>query len=95
MIPQMNAAHFLPPFLGHNPGQRLWTSPYPASISEVVERFATSPTRVILLHGLLSYRDALRAAGLSEGYQWLDGSFVEDIEWQQHRPPRDIDMNWW
>lgn len=26
------------------------------------------------------------------GFQWLDGSFLEDIETRDHRPPKDIDV---
>jgi hypothetical protein len=26
------------------------------------------------------------------GFQWLDGSFLEDVETLEHRPPRDIDV---
>jgi len=61
-------------------------------MSEVVGRYATSPARAQLLRGLLSYRHALFAAGLSDGYQWLAGSFVEDVERERKRPPHDIDV---
>lgn len=30
--------------------------------------------------------------GLQEGFQWLDGSFLEDIERTGKRPPGDIDV---
>lgn len=92
MIPQISKSLVLPPFLGEQPGVRSWASPYQASMSEVVGRYATSPARAWLLHGLLSYRDALFAAGLWDGYQWLAGSFVEDVERERKRPPHDIDV---
>jgi hypothetical protein len=92
MIPQINASMVLPPFVGHDPGRRAATSPYLVSMAEVVERFATSSVRVAILRGLLSYRGALLRAGLVDGFQWLDGSFVEDIETSRKRGPRDIDI---
>jgi hypothetical protein len=67
-------------------------SPYQVSMREVVERFATSEVRVAILRGLLSYRGALLRAGLVDGYQWLDGSFVEDVETSNRRDPKDIDI---
>jgi hypothetical protein len=92
MIPKMNASMVLPPFVGDNPAVKASMSPYPVSMVEVVERFATSSLRVAILRGLLSYRGALLRAGLVDGYQWLDGSFVEDIETARRRGPKDIDV---
>ncbi|MGQ9365453.1 DUF6932 family protein [Azospirillum sp. ST 5-10] len=42
--------------------------------------------------GLLRYRAALHAVGLVAGFQWLDGSFMEDIETLEARSPRDVDI---
>lgn len=67
-------------------------SPYRCSFSELVERFATSPSRIEILLGLLSYRKALTVQGITEGFQWIDGSFVEDSERTRSRPPADIDV---
>jgi hypothetical protein len=55
-------------------------------------RFATSPERIRILAGLLDYRAALHTLGLTSGFQWLDGSFLEEIETLENRPPRDIDV---
>lgn len=82
----------LPPFVGEDPTAKASTSPYTTSMVEIVERFATSMVRVAILRGLLSYRGALLRAGLVDGYQWLDGSFVEDIETASRRDPNDIDI---
>lgn len=30
--------------------------------------------------------------GLTSGFQWLDGSFLEDIETLESRPPKDVDV---
>ena len=67
-------------------------APYKASIADVVKRFATSAERVGLLKGLLAYRQALRASGVVDGFQWIDGSFVEDVERSRRRAPADIDL---
>lgn len=67
-------------------------SPYAVSLQELVERFATSPARCRILRGFLAYRRELRAIGIVEGFQWVDGSFVEQIEVLDGRPPNDIDV---
>jgi hypothetical protein len=61
-------------------------------MTEVASRFATSNERVAMLHGLLDLREELRTFGIANGNQWLDGSFVEDIEAQESRAPNDIDV---
>lgn len=67
-------------------------SPYKADFLEFAQQFATSQHRVGLLNGLLAYREALRNIGLTQGFQWFDGSFVEDVEQSRGRPPADIDV---
>jgi hypothetical protein len=95
-IPAWTPAGILPPFLGteathRQPGSR---SPYPVTLHEMVTRFSTSSHRIALMIGFINFRKALHAEGLVTGMQWLDGSFVEDIE--HHRParpnPGDIDV---
>jgi hypothetical protein len=49
------------------------------------------PERCIILKGFLEYRIALNAVGVSEGFQWIDGSFLEHIELIASRSPNDID----
>jgi hypothetical protein len=61
-------------------------------MTDLVRRFATSPERTAILEGLLDYRAALQAVGIVNGCQWLDGSFVEDVEKSRGRPPMDIDL---
>jgi hypothetical protein len=34
----------------------------------------------------------LHAVGVSIGFQWIDGSFLEDIETIGARPPKDVDV---
>ncbi len=58
----------------------------------MVERFANSPKRIRILRGLLSYRAELEARGISTGFQWLDGSFMEHKEVLQGAAPNDVDV---
>ena len=46
----------------------------------------------MILRGLLSYRDALRQRGISTGFQWLNGSFMEHKESLEMAPPQDVDV---
>jgi hypothetical protein len=57
-----------------------------------MQRFVTSPERIAILRGLLEYRAALHKAGLTQGFQWLDGSFLENKEAMLGKAPGDIDV---
>lgn len=92
MLPQFNASGVLPPFAGFDSSERSQSSPYEVSMTELVERFGHSHERRALLRHLLSYRQALRAAGIVTGFQLLDGSFTEDCERLRQRPPNDVDL---
>ena len=82
--------NILPPHLGdpRNPEE---LSPYPCTMSELCLRFNTSPARRDILEGFIKLRAELFALGIV-GFQWLGGSFVEDIETQEKRAPKDIDV---
>ncbi len=41
---------------------------------------------------MLEFRADLHALDLVDGFQWIDGSFLEDIETVERREPRDIDL---
>lgn len=93
MIPPFGLGHVLPPFMGTDVvGQFLPRSPYDATITELIEAFCTSPERAAILRGFLEFRAALRAEGFGNGFQWIDGSFVEACELVKGRPPGDIDV---
>lgn len=94
MIPPFNEGGVLPPFIGGDATGELQLprSPYPATMLSLVERFATSQERGVVLRGLMGLRAGLRAVGLTEGLQWIDGSFVEDCEAVKGRPPGDVDV---
>jgi len=91
-IPAWNTLGLLPPILPREEPISARRAPYEATIAEVVQRFSTSPERRIILEGLLRFRRALFETGLERGFQWLNGSFFENIEALENRAPRDIDV---
>ncbi len=46
----------------------------------------------MILLGLLDFRAVLHRLGLRQGFQWVDGSFLENIEQLENRTPNDIDV---
>lgn len=80
----------LPPHLG-DPRKSEELSPYPCTMVELCESFSTSPARKAILVGFLNLRRELLSLGI-QGFQWLDGSFVENVEIQMERDPNDIDV---
>lgn len=92
MIPNWNARGVIPPIAPGEHGASARRAPYVVTMIEVVERYAFSKQRRTILRGLLALRRGLSAAGMTEGFQWLDGSFVEDVETHRSRPPADIDV---
>ena len=92
MIPTFNHSHVLPPYSGDSPKQAALSSPYETSAVELVSRLGSTRERRALLSGLFAYRQALRDLGFVQGFQWLDGSFLEDVETLERRFPRDIDV---
>lgn len=91
-IPPWNNAGLLPPVRPGMLGNSTDRSPYIVDLATVVDRFATSPQRMSILDGLLRFRAGLHSAGIVEGFQWLDGSFMEQVESLEGRPPRDLDV---
>jgi hypothetical protein len=89
-IPPWDARQVLPPNDIVNPVGPL-RSPYPATLTEFVDRFATSWQRCKILDGFLEFRAELHAHGALAGFQWLDGSFAENIESLEGRSPKDVD----
>jgi len=90
-IPNWNAQGVIPPIDPLRPTSPD-RSPYVVSLAEVTQRFATSPERIAILRGFLEYRAALHHVGLTDGFQWLDGSFLENKEMLRGEPPGDIDV---
>ena len=92
MIPAFNVSGVLPPYVGDSPTVKAEMSPYQTTMTALVKRFATSPERIEILMGLIGYREKLRSLGLQDGFQWIDGSFVEQVELTRSRPPADVDV---
>ena len=67
-------------------------SPYTVPLFDLIARFGNTQARRNLLRGLLSFRVELHRAGLTRGFQWIDGSFAENVEGRRGRPPNDIDL---
>lgn len=86
-IPSFTIDGVLPPYVGPNgPGGSFEDlSPYEVSAVEVVITLGNTENRRDILRKWLNYRSQLRAAGITEGFQWLDGSFLEQKE------PNDLD----
>jgi len=90
-IPDWNPQGVLPPNDPVDPTSAE-RSPYSVSLTEFVLHFGTTEKRKTILLGLLGFRAALHTAGLGNGFQWVDGSFLEDIEKIENRAPADMDV---
>lgn len=80
----------LPPVAGASPTDQD-RSPYVISMQELVQGFGTTPRRKSLLRNLIAYRTILAGGGYQSGLQFIDGSFVEDVE-ARGKEPGDIDV---
>jgi hypothetical protein len=92
MIPDWSSSGVLPPIMKGAQANIVDQSPYRSDLLELSVRFKTSSERAALLSNLLNYRRDMRQAGINSGFQWVDGSFVEDVENLRGRPPADIDL---
>jgi hypothetical protein len=90
-IPAWNPQGLIPPIDTLQP-TGTERSPYAVTLTELVQRFGQTPARRVVLNGFLRYRAALHEAGLRQGFQWLDGSFLEHIEAIEQRAPNDLDV---
>jgi hypothetical protein len=67
-------------------------SPYFCSMTTLCSALGTSDHRKWLLRNLINYRSLIASDDYIEGIQFIDGSFVEDIEKTEDRNPNDIDV---
>jgi hypothetical protein len=86
-IPPHEPVGTLPPFVGE-PAGPIGRAPYPALPEELVDHFGYTSRRREILKGLFAHRDILRRAGISIGFQWIDGSFVD----RAVTDPNDVDV---
>lgn len=91
LIPQWTEDGVLPPINEEEPTSPE-RSPYKTSLTSFVDRFATTPERCSIINGYLRHRSELHSMGLTSGFQWLDGSFLEHIELIEQRVPNDVDV---
>lgn len=91
-IPAWSGTGVLPPIRPNATGSSPDRSPYAVDLAMLFDRFATSPERMAILDGLLRFCADLHAAGVTSGFQWLDGSFLEQVEALEERAPRDMDV---
>ena len=90
-IPGWTAQGVLPPIDAEAPTSSN-RSPYRVSLVNFALHFGTTELRRTIVAGLLDFRGALHAIGLVDGFQWIDGSFLENIEAVEERDPHDIDL---
>jgi hypothetical protein len=92
LIPNYEESGVLPPFIGESPTHPANQAPYKVNLNEFIEHYATSKERIAILNGYLNYRAKLKSVGITNGFQWVDGSFVENVEKIRGRAPNDIDL---
>ena len=90
-LPDFDHNLVLPPHTG-DPRDPSDLSPYPCTSLELCRRFATSPQRRTILRRFLEFRKRIHECGITRGLQWLGGSFLEDVETREGRPPNDLDV---
>jgi hypothetical protein len=90
-IPDFDHNNVLPPHIG-NPVSPNDLSPYFCSIIELCHKFSTSPQRIQILKNFIKFRQKLNSFNIVKGFQWLDGSFLENIELLENRSPKDLDV---
>jgi hypothetical protein len=79
-LPAWTGMGILPPIKPGISGNSLERSPYQIDLHGFFEHFALSQERIEILTGFLAFRTELHKLGITQGFQWLDGSFLENIE---------------
>jgi hypothetical protein len=90
-VPAFDARGLIPPFVGSDEATKD-RSPYEVTMPEIVASLGTTQPRRELLKGLLDYRELLARLGYTDGVQFVDGSFAENVEVREGRDPKDIDV---
>lgn len=92
MNPEWDSSGVLPPIKPGTQGHSTERSPYLVSMQDLMNSFSFSEKRRNILRGLINYRQALYQVGITQGFQWINGSFTENIELLEDRDPNDIDV---
>ena len=90
-IPPFDMRGLMPAFLGSDE-TTVDRSPYWTTMSELATVLGTTPHRRQLLRNLIGYRALIATDAYQAGFQFIDGSFVENIEATASRSPGDIDV---
>lgn len=90
-LPPFDMRGLLPPFTGTD-ATTSDRSPYWTTMADFASAFGTTSHRRHLLRNLISYRTLLAGEGYVGGIQFIDGSFVENVETLAVRDPDDIDV---
>lgn len=90
-IPNWNEIGILPPINQFDP-TGFARSPYKTNIVELVKTYTLNQQRGKILSGFLDFRELIYNTGITDGFQWIDGSFTEDVELTESRTPNDIDV---
>lgn len=85
-IPEWNKDGVLPYTM-----ERITFSPYQMTSIEFVNRFGNTRARKEILKKWLRYRIAI-SDKIQYGFEWVNGSFVENVEQTRPGPPNDIDV---
>jgi len=75
-IPGFNNQGVLPPYDGDTACMDN-SSPYLATTLELCQKFGTTADRRKILRGFLKFRGLLNSLQIREGFQWVDGRFME------------------
>ena len=89
-IPGFNQQGLLPPYDGDGALVEA-SSPYQTTTSEICHKFGTTPVRREILRGFLRYRALLTELRLVDGFQWVDGRFLEEDR-GPHNAPENIQV---
>lgn len=82
----------IPPIADGEDGSSPNRSPYQINIVEFVKKFSYSRERCSIIAKFLDYRQKIYQLEINQGFQWVDGSFTENVEQSRQRPPNDIDL---
>ena len=92
LIPGFDIHGVVPPVRPGQDGHSADRAPYSSDALTFCQSFGFTRERRVILHGWLELRAVLVGAGLSQGFQWINGSFCEQVEILRGRPPRDVDV---
>lgn len=90
-IPGFDHNNVIPPHLG-DPRMPMLVSPFSTTTLELCQVLGFTAERRRILSKFLQFRLRLNENNIIQGFQWLDGSFLENIELTELRSPRDLDV---